>query len=187
MNKALPGFLFGVLVTLGVLALGAYIGVKQGIIPANADSPSPRVERWAASQSLQAVFKRLQPQKNPLPATDANLIAGIKLYAQDCAVCHGGANGSRTAIAAGMYIPAPDLPKHGVEDDPDQVTYWKIAHGYRWTGMPAFGKYLSSTQMWQITGFLATMDHLPPAAERVWRQVRVSGTIAPPEPDRERH
>ena len=40
---------------------------------------------------------------------------------------------------AGLYQKPPQLAKDGVEDDPDGVTYWKIAHGIRLTGMPAFG------------------------------------------------
>jgi len=41
--------------------------------------------------------------------TDANLIAGIKLYAADCALCHGAADGKASAIAEGLYQRAPQL------------------------------------------------------------------------------
>lgn len=180
--KILSGFVLGILVTLAVLVLGAYITITQGLIPANADSSAPRIERWAANTSLHAVFRKLPQRQNPLPANDQTLLAGIKLYAQNCAYCHGDASGKATATADGMYIRAPQLGEHGVEDDPDQVTFWKIAHGYRWTGMPAFGRTLSETQMWQLTAFLKNMDRLPPAAERGWRQVRALGAIAPPRP-----
>jgi mono/diheme cytochrome c family protein len=180
--KALPGFFLGIAVTLAVVLLAAYVTVTQGFIPPNADARAPRLERWAANTSLHAVFRKLPAQQNPLPANDQTLIAGIKLYAQNCAYCHGDASGKATATADGMYIRAPQLGAHGVEDDPDQVTYWKIAHGYRWTGMPGFGRTLNQTQMWQLTAFLKTMDRLPPAAEREWRQVRALGAIAPPRP-----
>lgn len=182
--KTLTGFLLGIVVTLGVLLLGAYVTVTQGLIPASADAPTPRTERWAANTSLHAVFRKLPAQQNPLPANDQTLIAGIKLYAQNCAYCHGDASGKATATADGMYIRAPQLAAHGVEDDPDQVTYWKIAHGYRWTGMPGFARTLDQTQVWELTAFLKTMDHLPPAAEREWRKVRALGAIAPPRPRR---
>ena len=67
----------------------------------------------------------------------------------------------------------PQLAKEGVEDDPDGVIYWKLDHGIRWTGMPAFGKTLADKQLWQLTLFLKKMDHLPPAAQRAWQQVKV--------------
>lgn len=180
--KTLTAFLLGIVVTLAVIGLGAYITVSQGLIPAAADVPAPRIERWAANTSLHAVFKKLPAQQNPLPANDQTLIAGVKLYAQNCSYCHGDASGKATATADGMYIRAPQLGAHGVEDDPDQVTFWKVSHGYRWTGMPGFSRTLNQTQLWQLTAFLKNMDRLPPAAEREWRQVHALGAIAPPRP-----
>jgi thiosulfate dehydrogenase len=101
------------------------------------------------------------------------VIAGIKLYAQNCAICHGGAGGDPTNVAKGLYQRPPQLGRHGVEDDPVGVTYWKVKHGIRWTGMPAFGPTLSETQLWQLVLFLKTMDHLSPPAQAAWRKVKV--------------
>ncbi|MEO6835662.1 MAG: cytochrome c [Candidatus Tumulicola sp.] len=59
-----------------------------------------------------------------------------------------------------------------MEDDPDGATYWKVAHGIRFTGMPAFGPSLTERQLWQLTLFLKHMDSLPAAPERAWKAVR---------------
>jgi thiosulfate dehydrogenase len=143
------------------------------MIPANADARPPGFERWAARMSLRATLARSAPRTDdPMPATDENLIAGVKLYAQNCAVCHGDSNAKPTNIAKGLYQKPPQLAKRGVEDDPVGVTYWKIAHGIRWTGMPAFGKTLRESQLWQITLFLKNMDHLSPAAHEAWRRIK---------------
>ena len=40
--------------------------------------------------------------------------------------------------------------------------------------MPAFGKTLGEKQTWQLTLFVQSVDHLPPAVDRAWRQVRAS-------------
>ncbi len=173
MNRTLRGFIAGALTALLILGLAGYLAIINGLMPAGADAPVPKFERWAANRSLHAALRRVAKQNDPLPANDANLIAGIKLYGQNCAVCHGDKNARPTDIAKGLYIRAPQLARFGVEDDPDQVTYWKLAHGIRFTGMPAFDKTLTTTQLWQLTLFLKTMDHLPPAADRVWRQVSV--------------
>jgi mono/diheme cytochrome c family protein len=66
----------------------------------------------------------------------------------------------------------PQLGKDGIEDDPEGVIYWKIAHGIRWTGMPAFDHTLSQTQIWQLTLMLKNLNHLPPAAHKAWRQMK---------------
>ena len=137
---------------LVILGLGAYLGLKAGLMPANADGKPSRLERWAARTSLRATLEREAPKgPNPLPLDDANLIAGIKLYAANCAGCHGASDGRPSNIALGLYQEPPQLAKDGVEDDPDGVTYWKVDHGIRLTGMPAFDKVLNQTQMWQVS------------------------------------
>ena len=167
------GLVIGVVATLVAILLLAYLGIEAGMMPANADGKPLKVERWAARTSLAATVRRDAPKTpNPLSLDDDNLIAGIKLYAQNCAVCHGAQDGVASNIARGLYQHPPQLAKHGVEDDPDGETYWKIAHGIRFTGMPAFGEALDDTQMWELTLFLKHMDSLPPAPQRVWKAVK---------------
>ena len=166
------GFVIGVVATLVAITLSLYIGIKAGAMPANADAKPSRLERWAASSSLHATLAREAPKgPNPVPLDDPNLIAGIRTYAANCAVCHGAADGKPSRIAAGLYQKPPQLAKDGVEDDPEGVTYWKVAHGIRLTGMPAFGKTLSDEQIWQLALFLNRMDQLPPAPAKVWNAV----------------
>lgn len=170
----LKGILTGIALTVILTAATGYAIIRTGLMPANADERPPRFETWAAKTSLHATLRRSAPRVNdPLPATDENFIAGVKLYGQNCAVCHGDANGHATDVAKGLYQEPPQLAKEGVEDDPDGVTFWKLSHGIRWTGMPGFDKTLTKKQIWQLTLFLKKMDHLPPAAEKVWRQVKV--------------
>jgi mono/diheme cytochrome c family protein len=167
------GIVIGVVATLVILGLGAYIGLRAGLVPANADARPGKLERWAAATSLRATLAREAPKTpNPVPATAENYAAGIKLYAQNCAVCHGVADGAASNVAKGLYQKPPQLAKDGVEDDPDGVTYWKVAHGIRLTGMPSFNATLTDQQIWQITLFVQHMDSLPPAAERQWKAVR---------------
>ena len=138
-------------------------------MPANADGKPSRLERWAARTSLRATLEREAPKgSNPLSLDDNT----------NCAVCHGASAGRPSNIALGLYQKPPQLAKDGVEDDPDGVIYWKVAHGIRLTGMPAFGKNLDDRQLWQLTLFLKHMDALPPAPQRVW--VRASAQVRSP-------
>ena len=149
-----------------------YIAVTGGWLPAGADVPPPGIEKWAAKRSLHASVARDVPAgpKIPIPATDANLEAGIKLYGVNCAVCHGAADGKPSLIAKGVYYRAPQLAEDGVEDDPPGVTFWKLKHGIRFTGMPTF-RSLSDEQLWQLTLFLSTMDKLPPGPKAAWNRI----------------
>ena len=107
----------------------------------------------------------------PIQPDEATLVAGAQIYDDNCSACHG-YRGKPVSFAANMYPHAPALwEKHrtgnvvGVSDDPPGETYWKVANGIRLSGMPAFSKTLSDTQMWQVTLLLANADKpLPPAA-----------------------
>ncbi|MGH8301458.1 MAG: c-type cytochrome [Steroidobacteraceae bacterium] len=168
-------FILGVILTILAAAACIYVIIIKGVIPSGADSGSLPLESWAARQSLHATLAKEAPQTpNPLPLNDANLIAGIQLYGQHCAVCHGTAAGDASAspLAKGEYPKPPQLAAEGVEDDPEGVTYWKIAHGIRWTGMPSWKATLSDQQMWTLALFLKHMDKLSPAAQQAWQAVK---------------
>jgi thiosulfate dehydrogenase len=166
------GFVLGVVVTVVVALLAAFAIVNFGLMSSAADRKPSHLERWAANRSLAATIAReTAGLSDPLPATDDNLAAGVKLYAANCVFCHGAADAKRSAASAGFYIHAPQLADDGVEDDPEAVTYWKIAHGVRFTAMPAFGKTLSGMQIWQLAQFLAKMDKLPPTVQAQWKNV----------------
>lgn len=174
------GFIFGVVATLLLFAAGAFAAVQAGLIPANADARPSKLETWAAKTSLHATVAREAPSEpNPVALSDDHLIAGIKLYEANCAACHGVANGDPSNIAVGLYQHAPQLGKDGVEDDPEGETFWKVKHGIRLTGMPAFNGTLTDEQIWQLALFLKHMDKLPPAADKRWHDQKNPAALAP--------
>ena len=163
---------------VGAIVLGAlvaFVVVWFGLMPAGADAAPFPLEKAAAQHALDATIRREMPQP-PYPggaATDATLAAGAKLYMANCAVCHGSGAGSESLLAKGFYIRAPQLNKHGVADDPEGETYWKIEHGIRFSAMPAFGGRMTEEQIWQIAAFLGRpADQLPPAAKTIWEHAQ---------------
>jgi len=168
------GFFAGVLVTIVVILVGGYFGLRDGVVPANADATPETFETWAAPTSLHATLqKEAPPTPNPVALTDENLIAGIDLYGQHCAICHGTAKGTTSAspLAKGLYPQPPQLATDGVEDDPEGVSFWKVKHGIRWTGMPSWRDTLNDQQIWTLALFLKHMDKLSPAAQQAWQKV----------------
>jgi cytochrome c len=164
----------GVVLTLTVVLCSAYILVQSGLIPANADAKPGVLETWMAHTSLKATLRHDAPKEhNPVELTDKNLMAGVYLFAQNCAVCHGTAKGisSASPIAKGLYQKPPQLAIDGVEDDPEGYSFWKIKHGIRLTGMPSFRDSLSDRQIWTLALFLKHMDRLPPVAQQTWLHV----------------
>lgn len=167
-------FIVGVILTILAAAACIYVILARGVIPASADSGPMPLEHWAARLSLHATLANDAPKTpNPVALNDTNLIAGIQLYGRYCAICHGTAAGdaSTSPVAKGEYPKPPQLATDGVEDDSEGVTYWKIAHGIRWSGMPSWKATLSDQQMWTLALFLKHMDKLSPAAQQAWQAV----------------
>lgn len=169
------GFVAGIAVVIGVGLVGGYALLQSGLVPANADARPGGLELWAAKTSLSATLAREAPTgPNPVTLTDAHLMDGVKLYAQHCAICHGTSTGEASAspVAQGLYPSPPQLATDGVEDDAEGVSYWKIKHGIRLTGMPSWAKSLTDEQIWTLALFLKHMDRLPLGPQVAWKQVK---------------
>ncbi|MDE2395844.1 MAG: cytochrome c [Burkholderiales bacterium] len=168
------GFISGVFATLALGALAGYLLLISGRIPANADATPGPIETWMAKTSLHATLAREAPkEEDPVALNDANLLEGVRLFAQNCAMCHGSSRGTASAspIAKGLYQKPPQLASDGVEDDPAGVSYWKIKHGIRLTGMPSFRDTLSDQQIWTLALFVSHMDKLPASVQPAWQAV----------------
>jgi len=114
--------------------------------------------------ALQARLAAEAPQRAPFPPDPAQLAAGAQIYVDACAFCHGLPNQQDIPPAGkGMFPVPPQLfkPQEMVTHDPVGQTYWKVAHGIRLTGMPAFKQSLSTEQMWQVSVLVAHADKLP--------------------------
>jgi thiosulfate dehydrogenase len=159
-------FVVGMVLGLILVPLGAYLYFTGGSAPvATTDSDMP-FERFFAKKALNARIAKDMPKNVPIPANEANYLAGAELYKQHCAVCHGLPLTPKTAIATGMYPKPPLLLEgKGVTDDEPGESYWKIFNGIRLSGMPGFSKSLSETQMWQLALLVANADKLPASAK----------------------
>ena len=165
-------FLGGIIFTLLMLAGVGYFAVKGGVAPANADSKPAALENWVANTALDAALDRdTKGLKNPIQPSDQNLITGVHLYAENCAICHGASDAKPSNPAQGFYIEAPQLAKDGVEEDPEAASFWKVKHGIRFTAMPSFTTTLQDQEIWKIAMFLKQMDKLPPAVDAEWKKV----------------
>jgi thiosulfate dehydrogenase len=160
------GFVLGVFLTIFLLVAGGYLFVSSGRLSMATTAPPLPLEATVAKLAIRASIGNAKDQKDPLPSSNANMLAGVKLYKDNCAVCHG-APQSHSTIAKAMFPPPPQLFEKDdmVTDDPEGETYWKVTHGIRLTGMPGFAAILSDTERWQVTLLVAHADKLPPAAQ----------------------
>lgn len=171
----MKNFIVGVIVTLVCIVAAVLIYFAGGFAPVATSAQAMPFEERLAKMALEAQIEKQAPKSVPIQWDEANLTAGVNLYKDHCAVCHGLPGKDLTPEAKGMFPKPPQLFRgHGVTDDPPGETYWKVANGIRLTGMPAFKPSLSETQMWQVSLLLANADKLPPAAQQV-----LGGQLAP--------
>lgn len=181
----------GILLGLVLLPLMVVAWFKWGNPPVAVTDHALPYERQIVSVPLHARIDREMVQTPPIMPDEANLVAGAQIYRNDCASCHG-LHGQPSPFAAYLYPEAPQLwEKHhdgkvvGVSDDPTGETYWKVANGIRLTGMPAFSKILTETQMWQVSVLLANADKpLPPAAVNILNGHTTAEAVATIMPDK---
>ena len=165
-------FLIGVVIGISLPFLAAYLFVILGGMPvATKGAPLP-LEKFLARKALHAVMDPEAGKSSPLPADEPNFIAGARVYAGQCAVCHGQLGQPESAIAKGMFPHPPELlpPKKGVTDDEVGETYWKVKNGIRLTGMPGYVDNLTDTELWQVSLLRLHADKRPLSAQQILRQ-----------------
>jgi mono/diheme cytochrome c family protein len=156
-------------VALLVLALIGFAVIQMGWVPAAADQKPSKLERWAALHALHTAIRRESHElRDRFEASDDNLLKGARIYRANCLICHGAADGLPSAVARGLNIVPPQLAKDGVEDDPEGETYWKVRHGVRFTGMPAYTGSLSEDELWQVTLFVSHLSRLTAGPAAAW-------------------
>ena len=155
----LLGFLFAIVVAIG----GTWAYFKFGHPPVAVADPAFPMEEQIVHIPLNARIER-EIQKPPFGTSEDVFERGAKVYAADCAFCHG-TPGMDSEVGKTMYPVAPQLWKKqrhsavvGVSDDQPSVTYWKIKNGIRLTGMPAFQDLESDSEMWDVTLLLKNAD-----------------------------
>ena len=98
--------------------------------------------------------------RNPLAASNDNLLAGKTLFEQNCATCHG-KSGHGDGPAASALKPAPaDLSvAMRMPMSSDSYLDWTISEGGIPVGsaMPPFKASLSNEQIWKLVLYLRTL------------------------------
>lgn len=160
----MKNFILGVFVGALLLILATMAYLRLGLAEVRADLPPSEFETRFMTAAVRASVRREAPAAaNPVAASDDNLVAGGKLYANSCAGCHGNP-GSPEDSGDSLFPPIPQFAKVGTAYTEAQI-YWISKHGIRRTGMFANGKWLSDKDLWTIAAFLKRIRELPPAVQ----------------------
>jgi len=156
-------FFYGGLTALAgasVIAMLAGLAiVKAGLVPINADQSPSGLERKLLPTVVRASVARGSSGQGAglVAPSDEDLSAGMEIYKQMCAQCHGQLSGRPSVLGASFYPPAPQLPGHGTPYNEAEV-FWIVKHGVRNTSMPAWRNLLSDEDIQHVTAFIKRID-----------------------------
>lgn len=92
---------------------------------------------------------------NPSANDAATLALGQRLYAQNCAVCHGSGGAGNGAFTA--RVRPPNLTSGASAAHTDGDWYWYISRGIPGSGMPAFAATFSERDTWAVIRYVRSL------------------------------
>jgi mono/diheme cytochrome c family protein len=152
--KAILAFVAGLIAAPFLFGLAAV----AGRLPSNATSNPPGWEMSAGMRALDASLeRRSKGLKNPVAANGVDAVAaGRKLYADNCAGCHGTAKAPSAWGSKGFYPRAPQFWQEGADVTPEEA-YAAIHDGVRYSGMGAWRDLMKAEDMWRVANFVASL------------------------------
>ena len=100
-----------------------------------------------AGSVIQKAPPKAAEKLNPFEGDGQARRAGAKLYARQCASCHGGNREGRGKT--------PPLARPDVQSAASGILFWVLTNGAIHRGMPSFA-HLPEAQRWQIVTYLRT-------------------------------
>jgi mono/diheme cytochrome c family protein len=120
-----------------------------------------RVETALARRARSlAIPSASRNRSNPVLATAETIEAGLRHFADHCAVCHANDGSGDTVMGRGLYPRAPDMRTAATQSLKDGELFYIIEHGVRLTGMPGWGTGSPESEeaSWKLVHFIR---HLP--------------------------
>ncbi len=147
-----------------VVAAGGLAFIYSGLYDVSATTPDSALVTWAVHKTSNTSVHARMGANVPSAGFDkpALIQVGGRLYAENCAVCHGAPGLTPTAIAKGLNPVPPDLFKATRKPDPAE-NFQFIKHGVKMTAMPGFGPSLSDDNIWSLVAFLGAAPSLTAA------------------------
>lgn len=170
-------YLIGFLIAIILIWIILFVYVHYGFLDWRADEELASVEQYFFSGSVDRWAARYSPRSsNPMPATDATIAAGIRVYRRNCALCHGSPQQPVSEVGRGLYPRAPQFMRESPVM-PENQNYWIIKHGIARSGMPAFGRVLSDAEIWSVVTLLNRYQNI----ERLWGPSQQDVLVVPPD------
>lgn len=153
--KRLVRALVGVVLLLGLLAIGAFSFVKGHGFSASA-KPSALETAIAVGVRNLAIPDTARDLSNPIPRSLTTIDEGAEHFREHCASCHGDDGSGRSELGQNLYPPAPDMRLDRTQSLTDGQIFYIIQNGVPLTGMPGWGtgNPEADTHAWHLVRFI---------------------------------
>jgi mono/diheme cytochrome c family protein len=139
----------------------------SGFLPVDAAGRPPEWESKIRQHALEVSLTRRSPDwVNPTKEAEADLLAGMNTYRNDCAGCHG--DYGQTGSGSGLYPPVPQFNQRPPALTASEM-FVAVKYGIRYSGMGAWNEEISDKEIWQTVSFLSQLSNLPSAVNDAWR------------------
>jgi len=173
--RLLLGILIGILLTIAAVVAYFYFGHPPVAV---ADKPA----FWEHLTEAVPQHRRVQDEQKepPFPAGEDSFEAGARVYRTQCAQCHG-APGHEAALGRQILPHAQQFfgrDRKSTAAKPVGALFWTSAYGIRRSGMPAYNRVLTNTDLWNLALLLHSADQdLPDPVRNL-----LAPTIPPTQP-----
>jgi len=171
MPRRWPGWLAAFVLGLIFLPLLLVLLAISGMLPSDALSAPPGWEEAVGERALEASLERRAANlQNPVaPGDEAALLAGMSLYRENCAGCHGGVRGPSAWGSGNFYPRVPQFWQEHHEHMNPAEAFVAVRDGIRYSGMGGWRGMMTEGETWQVANFVSRMHALPPAVDARWR------------------
>jgi mono/diheme cytochrome c family protein len=160
-KNAMMKTIVALLMILVLAAAGFLIFIDSGAYNIAASAPHFGPIRWVLETTLNNSVRAhaVEVQVPPLNRYDKE--EGFRHFDRLCGLCHGAPGVAASEIGIGLRPEPPPLSDHVVHWL-DSELFWITRHGFKYTGMPAFGTTHSEEQLWSVVAFLRELPNLSP-------------------------
>lgn len=144
-----------------VLAVSVFAAQEQEKKETGEQAPPAATEAAPQAPHTFNITPEERARKNPLRFSEISVERGKKLYATQCAMCHGDKGDGKGDLAEEMKIHPPDFTNPEVLDKRTDGELFAIIHAGS-PVMPGQGKRMNDQHTWEMVNYLRALSGKKP-------------------------